>query len=43
VMTKKSIAGFTGKAGAMPAKGGNASLTDEEVANAVAFMADKSK
>ena len=43
VMTKKSIAGFTGKAGAMPAKGGNASLTDVEVTNAVAFMADKSK
>lgn len=43
VMTKKSITGFTGKAGAMPAKGGNAALTDEEVTNAVAFMADKSK
>jgi cytochrome c5 len=43
VMTKKSIAGFTGKAGAMPAKGGNAGLTDEDVTNAVAFMADKSK
>ncbi len=43
VMTKNSIAGFTGKAGMMPAKGGNASLTDEEVTNAVAFMADKSK
>ncbi len=43
VMTKKSISGFTGKAGAMPAKGGNAALTDEEVTNAVAFMADKSK
>ncbi len=42
-MAKKSIAGFTGKVGAMPAKGGNASLTDEEVTNAVAFMADKSK
>jgi cytochrome c5 len=43
VMTKKSITGFTGKAGTMPPKGGNASLTDEEVTNAVAFMADKSK
>jgi len=43
VMTKNSIAGFTGKAGMMPAKGGNASLTDKEVTNAVAFMADKSK
>ena len=43
VMTKNSIAGFTGKAGLMPAKGGNASLSDEEVTNAVAFMAEKSK
>jgi cytochrome c5 len=43
VMAKKSITGFTGKAGAMPPKGGNASLSDEEVTNAVAFMADKSK
>jgi cytochrome c5 len=43
VLTKNSIAGFTGKVGMMPAKGGNASLTDEEVTNAVAFMADKSK
>ena len=42
-MTKKSIDGFQGKAGAMPAKGGNASLTDEEIANTVAFMVDKSK
>ena len=43
VMAKNSIAGFTGKVGTMPAKGGNASLTDAEVTNAVAFMADKSK
>ncbi len=43
VMVKNSIAGFTGKVGTMPAKGGNASLTDEEIKNAVAFMADKSK
>ena len=42
-MAKKSIAGFQGKAGAMPPKGGNASLTDEEIGNAVAFMVDKSK
>ncbi len=43
VMTKKSITGFTGKVGNMPAKGGNASLTDADVTSAVAFMADKSK
>jgi cytochrome c5 len=39
VMTKKSIEGFAG----MPAKGGNPNLTDEEVANAVAWMADTVK
>jgi len=39
VMTQKSIEGFAG----MPARGGNASLTDEEVANAVAWMADTVK
>ncbi len=43
VITKKSIDGFTGKAGMMPAKGGNASLTNEQVSSAVAFMVDKSK
>ena len=43
VITKKSIAGFTGKAGMMPAKGGNAALTDEQVGSAVAYMIDKSK
>lgn len=42
-MAKKSIEGFQGKAGMMPAKGGNTSLTDEEVTNAVAYMADLSK
>ncbi|TCD47735.1 c-type cytochrome [Chlorobium sp. N1] len=39
VMTQKSIEGFAG----MPAKGGNPSLTDEEIANAVAWMADTVK
>jgi cytochrome c5 len=43
VITKKSIDGFQGKAGMMPAKGGNASLTNEQVTNAAAFMVDKSK
>jgi cytochrome c5 len=42
-MAKKSITGFQGKVGAMPPKGGNASLTDEAITNAVAFMVDKSK
>ncbi|KAA6231871.1 cytochrome c5 family protein [Chlorobium phaeovibrioides] len=39
VMTQKSIDGFTGAAGMMPAKGGNMDLTDEEVGGAVAWMA----
>ncbi|MCX6179907.1 MAG: c-type cytochrome [Chlorobiales bacterium] len=43
VMAKKSITGFQGKVGAMPPKGGNATLTDEAVTNAVAYMVDKSK
>jgi len=43
VITKKSLEGFQGKAGMMPAKGGNAGLTNEQVSSAVAFMVDKSK
>lgn len=42
VMVKKSIDGFEGKAGAMPPKGGNAMLTDEEVTNAVMYMVSQS-
>jgi cytochrome c5 len=41
VMTQHAIAGFQGKAGAMPAKGGNAELTDGEVHRAVVFMANQ--
>jgi len=36
-----AIAGFQGKTGVMPAKGGNADLTDVEVERAVVFMANK--
>ena len=42
-MTKKSINGFEGVSGVMPPKGGNAMLTDEEVTNAVNYMASKLK
>ena len=35
--------GYTGKKGAMPAKGGNAKLTTVEIGNAVAFMVKSSK
>ncbi len=38
VIVQKSIQGFDGKSGAMPPKGGNSVLTDEEVSNAVTFM-----
>ena len=38
VIVQKSIQGFDGKSGAMPPKGGNAILNDEEVSNAVTFM-----
>ena len=43
VLAKKSIEGFEGKKGAMPAKGGNEELSDEEVFRAVQYMVAKSK
>ncbi|NTW83317.1 MAG: cytochrome c5 family protein [Chlorobiaceae bacterium] len=42
-MNNNAIKGFTGKGGMMPAKGGNASLTDEQVINATSYMVEKSK
>jgi cytochrome c5 len=43
VLVSKSIKGYQGKKGMMPAKGGNAKLTDAEVGNAVAYMVGQSK
>lgn len=42
-MYTHAIAGFTGEKGMMPAKGGNAALTDDEVKAAVDYMVSKSK
>ncbi len=38
VLVSHSIKGFSGKKGIMPEKGGNASLTNQEVGDAVAYM-----
>jgi cytochrome c5 len=43
LLTKKSIEGYDGKTGSMPAKGGNDALTSEEVSNAVQYMVFKSR
>ncbi|MBV2208154.1 MAG: c-type cytochrome [Thermomonas sp.] len=40
---KHAIEGFTGQAGVMPAKGGNMSLSDDEVKAAADFMVAQSK
>lgn len=40
-LVKNAVEGFTGKAGMMPAKGGASDLTNDEVARAVAYMANK--
>ncbi|MBB5203387.1 cytochrome c5 [Inhella inkyongensis] len=40
---KHAIEGFTGTKGMMPARGGGASLTDEQVKAAVDFMVGQSK
>ncbi len=42
VLYKHALEGFTGAKGMMPARGGGASLTDDEVKAAVDYMADQS-
>ena len=42
-LDKHAIDGYTGKTGVMPARGGNPSLSDEQVKAAVAWMVDQSK
>lgn len=42
-MAAKSVAGFKGTKGMMPAKGGNAKLTNQQVGDAVAYMVGLSK
>jgi cytochrome c5 len=41
MIVKKSIEGYDGKTGMMPPKGGNATLEDREVMNAVTYMTRK--
>ena len=43
MLESNAINGFQGSAGMMPAKGGNTSLSDDEVRSAVAYMLESSK
>lgn len=43
VLEQNAIKGFKGKKGTMPPKGGKASLTDDEVKAAVAYLLDTAK
>lgn len=42
-LDEHAINGYSGTTGSMPARGGNASLSDEQVKAAVAYMVDHSK
>lgn len=41
-LTQNAIKGYQGESGYMPPKGGNSSLTDDEVAAAVRYMVEES-
>ncbi len=43
VLVERAINGFQGKAGFMPARGGNSALSDAEIADAVAYMIVQNK
>ena len=43
ILHKHAINGYQGGSGVMPARGGNMSLTDDEVINAVAYMVELSR
>ena len=43
VLVERSLKGYQGSSGFMPARGGNSALSDSEVADAVAYMAAQSK
>lgn len=43
LLVSHALNGFTGKKGAMPAKGGCAACSDEEITNAVKYMANAGK
>lgn len=43
VLIRRSLEGYRGDKGFMPPRGGYSSLTDEEVANAVAYMVSESQ
>ena len=42
-LIERAINGYQGESGVMPAKGGNMSLTDEEVSAAVHYMVEQSR